>query len=400
MTNVFYSWQSDLPGNTNRNFIEDAIKKALRDLAKDEDVYQPPREVDRDTRGVAGSPNIAETIFAKIDAASACVFDVSIVLRGDKRASPNPNVLVELGYALKAHRDARVIMVLSVQTGEPEELPFDLRFRRVLPYNPVEVGGDRSKAKQELVGDLVAALKATFAHNEANRFTRDEVEFFTVLYNNVRHSLNLRVELDDRSLGSDFEMLRSDCANTAENLRELATLDIASDRQDVAGQLARLCGALDKLKTWRPAMGAGHFQKFVALMDAAQAEAMPLLEAATDAVRQGLSGRDFGPLKRQHARRALQEFERFRTDVEQRNADHLREIRRALQSTGVAILRLAAELEVIGDADAQVFRPAGHALNVADIEKSQEIGYREEQELIARLKPLLEPLERFTKADS
>lgn len=29
---VFYSWQSDLPGNYNRNFIEGAIEAALKQL--------------------------------------------------------------------------------------------------------------------------------------------------------------------------------------------------------------------------------------------------------------------------------------------------------------------------------------------------------------------------------
>jgi hypothetical protein len=30
---IFYSWQSDLPSVTNRSFIENAIKKAPKDLA-------------------------------------------------------------------------------------------------------------------------------------------------------------------------------------------------------------------------------------------------------------------------------------------------------------------------------------------------------------------------------
>ena len=32
---IFYSWQSDLPSKTNRSFIEDAIKKALKSINKD-----------------------------------------------------------------------------------------------------------------------------------------------------------------------------------------------------------------------------------------------------------------------------------------------------------------------------------------------------------------------------
>lgn len=64
--NIFYSWQSDLPNNTNRSFIEDCIKKAIRKIkfSSDMKVYV---DYDRDTLGVTGSPDICETIFNKID---------------------------------------------------------------------------------------------------------------------------------------------------------------------------------------------------------------------------------------------------------------------------------------------------------------------------------------------
>lgn len=398
MSTVFYSWQSDLPGSTNRNFIEDALDKALRALLKDPNVYQPPREVDKDTLGVAGSPHIAETIFDKIDSASACVFDVSIVLRGPERVFPNPNVLVELGYALKVHPSARVIMVLNMQTGKPEELPFDLRFRRVLQYDPVEIGGDRSGAKADLVKDLVAAFKATFAHNDANRFSKDEVEFSIVLYNNVRHFLNLHAELADRSLRSESEMLRMDCGNTADNLRELAAVDAAAERPEVVEQLTKFCESLDKIKAWMPALGAGHYQQFVGLMDAAEKDALPLLEAATPPVRQSLAGEDVAARKRQVSRRAVADFARFKDAVAQRESSQFRSIRESLEGVGREILGLAADLEVLGDEDARVLRPAGHALHVASIERSQEVGYREVEALVARLGPLLEPLARFAKS--
>ena len=61
---VFYSWQSDLPNNTNRTLIEKALEQAIKSLAKSGAVELA--EVDRDTRGVAGAPNITTTIFDKI----------------------------------------------------------------------------------------------------------------------------------------------------------------------------------------------------------------------------------------------------------------------------------------------------------------------------------------------
>ena len=68
---IFYSWQSDLPNSETRGFIQsciDAAAKALRDT-----VYI---EADRDTKGEYGTPDIAETIFSKIDDCDIFVADV------------------------------------------------------------------------------------------------------------------------------------------------------------------------------------------------------------------------------------------------------------------------------------------------------------------------------------
>ena len=62
------------------------------------------------------------------------VADVSIVTpAGATRLIPNPNVLLELGYASKAIGWERIVMVANTAFGQPEELPFDLRKRRVIP---------------------------------------------------------------------------------------------------------------------------------------------------------------------------------------------------------------------------------------------------------------------------
>lgn len=51
---IFYSWQSDLASKTNRYFILDTLKKAVKTLGKDDDLEVEP-VIDRDTQGVAGS---------------------------------------------------------------------------------------------------------------------------------------------------------------------------------------------------------------------------------------------------------------------------------------------------------------------------------------------------------
>src|SRR5690348_7440379 len=131
---IFYSWQSDLPNVTNRTLIEQALKKAARTLRHDPTISVEP-VIERDTAGVAGAPAIQTTIFNRIERAQVFVGDVSIINQGSAlRLTPNPNVLVELGYALKALGEGRLILVLNEAFGVAETLPFDLRFRRLLRY--------------------------------------------------------------------------------------------------------------------------------------------------------------------------------------------------------------------------------------------------------------------------
>src|SRR5260370_18514704 len=137
---VFYSWQTDLPSDGNRNFIEKALKNAAKVLRNDDSLQVEP-VIDRDTVGVPGSPNISETIFGKIDQAKVFVCDISIINQNvrdhisDARLTPNPNVLLELGYALKTLGDKQIILVLNDPFAVPELLPFDLRMRPVIRYH-------------------------------------------------------------------------------------------------------------------------------------------------------------------------------------------------------------------------------------------------------------------------
>ena len=51
MERVFYSWQSDSPGSTNRNLIYGALEKATEELRNDETITIYP-VIDRDTLGL------------------------------------------------------------------------------------------------------------------------------------------------------------------------------------------------------------------------------------------------------------------------------------------------------------------------------------------------------------
>jgi len=157
---IFYSWQSDLPNATNRGFVQQALADAIKALRVDDTVALEP-VLDRDTQGQSGSPNIAETIFRKIDQATVFVADVSIIgAAGDSnRYTPNPNVLVEVGYALKTLGAGRVLLVVNTACGKEEFLPFDLRMRRVLSYD-MPVDGQRRDERRLLQSKLEDALRA------------------------------------------------------------------------------------------------------------------------------------------------------------------------------------------------------------------------------------------------
>src|SRR5579862_5717748 len=159
---VFYSWQSDLPNATNRGLIQDALERAVKTIRTDESLTIEP-VVDRDTQNVPGAPDIAHTIFAKIEKAAAFVADVTITNPGLGRPTPNPNVLIELGYALKAFGTSRTVLVANTVNGPIEALPFDLRTKRVLAYHLPSGGEDKPTQRKKLQDGLEAALRAILA---------------------------------------------------------------------------------------------------------------------------------------------------------------------------------------------------------------------------------------------
>jgi len=155
---VFYSWQSDLPNSVNRGMIGDSLDRAVKAIVADDSIVVD-LVVDRDTQSVPGAPDIAATIFEKIEHAAIFVADVSIVHRGDGRAFPNPNVLIELGYALRALGDAHVIIVMNTAFGRPEELPFDLRRKRVLQYHLPDSTNDKPSQRNQLAKSLEVGIR-------------------------------------------------------------------------------------------------------------------------------------------------------------------------------------------------------------------------------------------------
>ena len=116
-----------------------------------------------------GAPDIAHAIFQKIEEAAAFVADVSIINPGLGRPTPNPNVLVEVGYALKTLRAPRIVLVANTANGPVEALPFDLRTKRVLTYHLPSGAGDKPEQRKRLQQGLEQALRAILADSYSSQ---------------------------------------------------------------------------------------------------------------------------------------------------------------------------------------------------------------------------------------
>ena len=204
---IFYSWQSDLPNKTNRSFIEAALQRAASALSSDESINITP-VIERDTAGVPGSPDIGQTILRKIDECDVFVGDVSII-NSEKaaRLSPNPNVLIELGYALKAKGGGRLIMVQNTVFGGPEKLPFDLRMKRVIPYQQKVDDLERAPERNVLAQKLEAAIRAMIPEIKLSRdISEAPAKSLSERLLDIIHSPAERVQVEKMLMGEGNEI--------------------------------------------------------------------------------------------------------------------------------------------------------------------------------------------------
>jgi len=185
---IFYSWQSDTDGATNRHLIRSCLDVAVSKFNADVLVEDAAR-VDDGMAGVPGTPEVATTMFEKIDASSIFVADIS--LTGESRAGgkyfPNPNVSTETGYAAHALGWDRVIRVMNESYGPRDQLPFDERNRRFpITYNLASLADDADgKIRATLTKNLLKALRTSEA-SELRKVERVrqrmDVKCLTVMY--------------------------------------------------------------------------------------------------------------------------------------------------------------------------------------------------------------------------
>jgi len=126
---IFYSWQSD--NDDERKLIRKGLTNTTKELKKSGKTLI----IDSDMRNVPGSEDIPNTLFNKIENSDIFVADLNLVFKSFIRenvCSPNPNVLIELGYAAAKLGWNKIILVLNISSNKIEDLPFDIRQRAII----------------------------------------------------------------------------------------------------------------------------------------------------------------------------------------------------------------------------------------------------------------------------
>lgn len=162
---IFFAWQLDTPSDQNKTFIWKALECAVTAAASPACLEPSPRP-ESDTGGVAGSPNIIETIFKRIRSCAMFVADLTFTSKADSgKLCPNPNVLIELGYAARSIGWERTILVMNERYGTAKNLPFDiLQHRWPIEYRMSEHTSVGEKRFEKLSDALQAAVTSCQHH--------------------------------------------------------------------------------------------------------------------------------------------------------------------------------------------------------------------------------------------
>lgn len=170
---LFYSWQSDRGSKVCRNFIRHALEAAVANL---KDSHGLEIYIDSDTSGVPGTPHVSDTILGKIRECDVFVGDVSFVgSTSNGKKVPNPNVMIEFGYARGVLTDRQILLLMNTAFGPAQELPFDLaHLRHPTQYSVQEDASDgvRRGQRAKLAETLTSHLKATVDDVLATRASR------------------------------------------------------------------------------------------------------------------------------------------------------------------------------------------------------------------------------------
>ncbi len=162
---AFYSWQSDKKDVSQK--IETALKNKFKEMEK-RGIYI---ELVKATDGISGSRVLEEVILENIKRCDFFIADLTPVTRhttcdGKTKLVPNPNCMLEFGYALRHFNPECVIAYMQLEDDDNHyELPFDLNHRTYNHFKPeVNVKIDENEILRivEIVNKSIATVKPEY----------------------------------------------------------------------------------------------------------------------------------------------------------------------------------------------------------------------------------------------
>jgi len=172
---VFFAWQSDRPSRFNKLFIRASLDIAAKQISADRELDIHVK-IDADTEGVLGHVPVTETILKKISVCDAFVPDLTFVAETpDGKLIPNPNVMLEYGYALSSRTFSIMIPVMNTAYGPPEKLPFDMgHARHPIAFNLSSTAktAERRAARSSLAQEFERILRLMIDAAEFQKMER------------------------------------------------------------------------------------------------------------------------------------------------------------------------------------------------------------------------------------
>lgn len=188
---IFWSWQSDIDGKISRHFIKECLTEAIKEISNEISLDER-LEIDHDTKGVLGSPSITDTILQKITESDLFIGDVTpIALAENGKKVMNPNVAIEMGYAISEKGDNNIITIMNTAFGTlPDDLPFDLRHKRgAIPYllenqaSKEQISNEKKeliKIFKEIIKEYLSSAVTKDLKNDLNLDSNDLGIFFDI----------------------------------------------------------------------------------------------------------------------------------------------------------------------------------------------------------------------------
>lgn len=192
---IFYSWQSDTPQS------DSIIRSSFRQLIDNYELREGIHfDVVYSTHGVSTDNTIDNRLFEQIESCDLFLADLTPSANYRKQETngqtvlkevPNPNILIELGYAFAAMGPGYVSMVAMQGTWTMANMPFDINHRDIYQFS--DTGCDLRTA----LNNAISYLKAHGRHRKRttpfwcyvikNIYEKVKDRWFTKHYNMYEH---------------------------------------------------------------------------------------------------------------------------------------------------------------------------------------------------------------------